>query len=237
MIKIFEAEDTLEDVETTEKKQAANRTMLMEVALLLTTFVLVPIISIVIVTSGEQRAIYNSISRLAWPEGKLALVFLWGIINMGNYAFALKLALDAGGYTKKWKRMFAVMTALCALFISVGICFPAYPEQEPKLIMLRTVHSALCIIGLAGFFITIIVLTATLYKRNKRQFALSLSMLLFIFIGGIFSILEVNDSTSYCLTSSVAQIFMFGMFNAMLTIEYFLMTVFPNEALEESDKE
>ena len=55
-----------------------NNQKIKELALLLYSFVLVPIISILVISSGEASALYNSLSRIAWPENLLWLVLLWG---------------------------------------------------------------------------------------------------------------------------------------------------------------
>ncbi len=214
-----------------EPKEIENQ-KIKELALLLYSFVLVPIISILVISSGEASALYNSLSRIAWPENLLWLVLLWGAIDFGCFFFALKMTLDSAQYSKKWQILFYAMTIASCVLLIVGISIPAYNEPDPYVQMLRSIHTGFATVGIAGFLFVLIGMVITLYKRNLRQFYLSLAMVCFLIVSGVFALVCVSDPSSYCHVSAPAQIYIFSMYNIIMTINYFTMTLFKREERE-----
>ena len=200
-----------------------------EIVLFVYAFIVVPIFSIIVISSGKQSALYNSLSRLAWPENLLWLVLLWGAVDFACFFYATKMAVDASGYTKKWQAVFFSVTAVSCLLLIIGISIPAYNEPDPNVQMLRSIHTGFCAVGIFGFLVTLIIMTITLYKRNMRQFYLSLGVLCFILISGIFALVKISDPSSYCHVSAPAQIYVFSMYNVAMTINYFISTLTQKE--------
>jgi len=196
-----------------------------EIVLFVCAFVIVPIFSILVISSGEQTALYNSLSRLAWPENLLWLVLLWGAVEFACFFYATKMAVDVAGYTKKWKMLFYGVTALSCILLIIGISIPAYNDPDPNVQMLRSIHTGFCTVGIFGFLVTLIIMTITLFKRNLRQFYLSLGVLCFLVISGVFALVEISDPSSYCHVSAPAQIYIFSMYNVAMTINYFTSTL------------
>lgn len=200
-----------------------------EIILFACSFVIVPIVSILVICSGKESALYNSLSRIAWPENLLWLVLLWGAIDFGCFFFATKMTVDSAEYTKKWKNIFYAMTAVSCVLLIVGISIPAYNEPDSYIQMLRSVHTGFATVGMVGFLFVLITMTITLYKRNIRQFYLSLGLLCFLIISGVFALVKVSDPSSYCHVSAPAQIYIFSMYNIAMTINYFTMTLLKRE--------
>ena len=200
-----------------------------EFVLSILAFVLIPIANCLIICSGKQSALYNSLSRLAWPEGLLWLVYVWGLLNIGCFFYALCLTLRVGGYTKRWQKIFITLTSISAFLLTAGVSIPSYPYEEFKYLAMRTLHTAISSVGFFGFFIVLLVLSITMFKRNKRQAILSLASNAFILIVGIFFLVKVTDPTSYCHVSAPSQILIFDLFNVSAISHYFGMTLFPVE--------
>jgi len=200
-------------------------------------FVFLPIVNCLILCSGRQRPLYNSISRLAWPEGLLWLVYIWGLLNIGGFFYATWLTLRAGGYVKKWSRIIVSMEIVAALLMTVGVSIPSYPYDSFAYLAMRTFHTAISSVGFFLFFVILSVLSITTFRRNERQALLSLAFNAFILIAGIFFLVKVTDPTSYCHVSAPSQMLVFDLFNINALLNYFGMTLFRNERLKSEDEE
>lgn len=197
-----------------------------EIALIINVFVIVPIISIVIATRGDVRAVNKSLSWLAYREDYLALVYIWGLINMTAFFYALRLVVDVGCYSKKCRGLLFALAITSCVILTVGVSVPYLEgegEEVYKYFVMRKIHNSLSTLGLVLFFITVVCVLLSTYFRNKRQFALSMGMLCFILISSICAITQANAVPGPCFVSSIAQIYMFSLFCIALAIEYFLM--------------
>lgn len=192
-------------------------------------FVCLPIANCLIVCAGKQSALYNSISRLAWPEGLLWLIYFWGILNIGCFIYATELTLRAGGYTKKWNKIIIAIEIIVALMMTVGVSIPSYPYEEFKYVAMRTFHTSISSVGFLGFYIVLLVLSISMLNRNTRQALLSFGFNAFIVIVGIFFLVKVNDPTSYCHVSAPAQILIFDLYCLQSLLNYYGMTLFSQE--------
>lgn len=220
MLTIFD-----ENADKTIKKQKLQETIM-----LLLTFVVVPIASILITLAASDRPVSTSMSRIAWVDKQFFLVLLWGFLNMANYIYSMILVVKIGGYSKGWKKFFIISASVAAAVMTIGLSIPAYySETDLKLQQMRTAH---VVISGAGFFYyvaEVCFLALTLFKRNRDQFLLSVGMASFIIIGGIYSLVFVNDPTGYCFCSTITQLFLFGTSNFFLAVQYYLMKVFPKK--------
>ena len=207
-----------------------------EIILLISTFVVVPLFSMLVTLVREERPVSTSMSRIAWVDKDFVLVALWGLFNMANYIYALCLVVKSGGYNDKWKKFFIISAAFAALCMTVGLSIPAYySETDIKLIQMRTAHVVISGAGLFYYVAECCLLALTLIKRNKRQFMLSVGICLLMIFGVLFALLYVNDPTGYCFCSTVTQLFLFGVCNVFMTIQYYFMTQFKPEK-EDSEK-
>lgn len=191
----------------------------------LLVFIFTPIINILVISAGEQSALYNSLSRLAWPEKLLWLIYIWGIINSGTFIYSTILASKAAGYTKKWTRLFIIIALCSLLLMTVGISIPSYADRGEYYQMLRTIHTSISSVGFFGHYIVILIMIGTLWTKYKKQ-ALVLSLLAgFTLIFGVFSLTSVYDPTSYCTISAPAQILIFCLFHVDVAITYYLFSM------------
>ena len=199
-------------------------------------FFAIPIVNCFIITSGEQSALYNSLSRLAWPEGLLWLIYIWGVLNVGCFVYSTQLVLKAGGYSRKWQLIVITMEVVAAILITVGVSLPSYVDRDGVYLALRTIHTLISSLGFFGFYLILVVMTITFFKRNKRQAILSAFMNAFILIVGIFGLVEVSDPNSYCHVSSPAQVLLFDLFNVNAILNYYGMTLFDNDYLTSEEE-
>lgn len=197
-------------------------------------FLLVPIANCLIITAGKQSALYNSLSRLAWPEGLLWLIYIWGALNIGSFVYSTRLALKAGGYTKRWRRVIVTTEIVMATLLTVGISIPAYVDRGEAYLTLRTIHTSISAVGFFGFYLVLVLMTITFFKRNERQATISAFVNAFILIVGVFGLVKVSDPASYCHVSAPAQILIFDLFNVNAVLNYYGMTLFGRDASGES---
>lgn len=214
-----------------EKEINIKKQKLQEIILLALSFCIVPITNIVISVSGEERAVYNSLSRLAWVEHLFPLVILFGLVNFTTYIYGMYQVLQTGQYKTGWKKFMYVLSGLGVATITAGLSVPAYYRpDDPYYVMLRTIHMIMCIIGIVFFYLAIILLAATTYKRNKRQFIIEMAIIVIMAISAAYAVLEINDTDSYCTTSSIAQIYIFSLYNIVLSLFMIFNTTFKVEA-------
>ena len=211
------------------EQQTIKNQKVKEIILFAYAFIVVPIFSAIVISSGKQTALYNSLSRLAWPENLLWLVLVWGAVDFACFFYATKMTVDAAGYTKKWQAVFFSVTAVSCLLLIIGIAIPAYNDPDPNVQMLRSIHTGFCAVGIFGFLVTLIIMTVTLYKRNLRQFYFSTAILCFLVISAIFALVKISDPSSYCHVSAPAQIYIFSMYNVVMSINYFTSTLTQKE--------
>lgn len=200
-----------------------------DILLGISAFIVVPIANILIIGAGKQSTLYNSLSRLAWPEKLLWLIYIWGFLNMGVYAYANHLAMRAGGYTRPWRRLVASLEIASGVIMTAGISIPAYADRGDYYEMLRTIHTAISSVGFFGFLVVLILLTITMIGRNRRQAWIAAMLNAFTIIVGVFFLVKVSDPASYCHVSAPSQILVFDMFVATAALNYYGMTLLPNE--------
>ena len=201
----------------------------------LLVFIITPIFNILVISSGEQSALYNSLSRLAWPEKLLWLIYIWGLVNSATFIYSSILVSKAAGYTKTWKRLFVIIALCSLLLMTVGISIPSYADRGEYYEKLRTIHTAISCVGFFGHYIVILIMIGTLWTKYKKQ-ALVLSVLAgFTLIFGVFSLTSVYDPTSYCTISAPAQILIFCLFHVDVGITYYLFSMDnkPTQKVEE----
>lgn len=104
-----------------------------EILMMMLTFVVVPIVSILIVTltagSVGLRVVQTTVSMLAWFNGKLAEVYVWGFINLALYAYLLVLNLDGERYSKPVKIAFYVVFGLSVVILMTGLSIAPFAAK------------------------------------------------------------------------------------------------------------
>jgi len=195
----------------------------------LLSFILIPLISILTTFAGADRPVFTSYSRIAWVDGYFPLILFVGALNMFTFLYGLILVLKIGGYTKNWKKLLITISSFAILLLTTGLSIPAYYEPNDEyLTMLRSMHTGFATPGFFGYLFVLIIFTITLFFRNSTQAWINVFGLCFMCMAAAYAIFEVNDENSYCVTSSISQIFVFALYNINITINYFLMKFIPN---------
>lgn len=189
------------------------------------TFILAPVVNIAVINSGKESALYNSLSRLAWPEGLLWLIYIWGLINTSIFLYVTILINKSAGYNKKWRKAFIAIPLVSLFLMTVGISIPSYGDRGDYYNMLRTIHTSISCVGFFGFFVAILIIMGTLWTKYKKQ-ALILSLLAtFTLIIGVFSLTCIYDPASYCTISAPAQIIIFCMYHVDVGVTYYTLSL------------
>jgi len=206
-----------------------------EVILPLLSFIIIPLISILTTFAGSDRPIFTSYSRIAWVDGYYPLILFVGGINMFTFLYGLILTLTIGGFTKKWKKLLISISSFAILLLTVGLSIPAYYDPNDEyLTMLRSMHTGFATPGFFGYLFVLIIFTIAIFFRNTAQGWLNVFALCFMCMAAAYAIFEVNDERSYCVTSSISQIFVFALYNINITINYFLMKYMPANKLQKA---
>ena len=144
---------------------------------------------------------------------------------MGNYVYGLIMLTKESGYNKSWRRGLTIGAVASGVIMTVGISIPAYLSEDPYYQMLRSTHTAISTVGFFGFFLILLLISVTLFKRNKKQATIMLFLNGFTLIAGVFALCKVYDPTSYCHTSAPTQNLIFGLYNLNVTVCYILSTL------------
>lgn len=215
---------------------------LYEIMLMIYSCIIMPALSAIVATRGEDRAIYKSLSYLAYTEGHMALIYLWGLCFFIGYFFALTLILYSGGYTKKWKIVFYSLAAISTLVIVTGLSVPwlhVEGELAPKYDSLRQIHNNLSALGFILVVATTILLFLSTFFRNYRQGLISLGIVGYLFITSFVAIKEANIVPGPCPVSAIAQIYIFSTILFVMFLQYAFMRTMPinvTNAISEQSK-
>lgn len=215
---------------------------LYEIMLMIYSCIIMPALSAIVATRGEDRAIYKSLSYLAYTEGHMALIYLWGLCFFIGYFFALTLILYSGGYTKKWKIVFYSLAAISTLVIVTGLSVPwlhVEGELAPKYDRLRQIHNNLSALGFILVVATTILLFLSTFFRNYRQGLISLGIVGYLFITSFVAIKEANIVPGPCPVSAIAQIYIFSTILFVMFLQYAFMRTMPinvTNAISEQSK-
>lgn len=215
---------------------------LYEIMLMIYSCIIMPALSAIVATRGEDRAIYKSLSYLAYTEGHMALIYLWGLCFFVGYFFALTLILYLGGYTKKWKMVFYSLAAISTVVLVTGLSVPwlhVEGELAPKYDRLRVIHNNLSTLGFVLVVVTTILLFLSTLFRNLRQGMISLGVAGYLFITSFVAIKEANIVPGPCPVSAIAQIYIFSTILFVMFLQYVFMKAMPinvTNAISEQSK-
>lgn len=218
-LKIFDEKATILPFITKNKK-------LLDILLAIYCCLVMPIVSAIIATRGEERAIYKSLSYLAYTEGHMAIVYIWGLCFFVGYFFALTLILSFGKYSKIWKIILFSLAAISTIVMIVGISVPwlhVEGDLAPKYDRLRKIHNNVSMIGFILVFVTTFVLFVTTFFRNINQGIFSICSIGYLLVTALVSMFESNIVPGPCKISSIAQIYIFSSILFLMFIQYIFM--------------
>ena len=201
--------------------QPIKRESLLSFLLALFMFVITPAVSLFVITRGEQTALYNSMSRLAWAENLLAPIYICGALNLLTFIFAEYLALKKIGFAKLLKIVFVVLTTLIVLTNIVGLGIPCRFTDEPRDVFLRTIHIKVSTAGFISIYVIIILFTITVWFCDRKIALFGTLADIFTAICGTFALLQVNDPTSFVVVSAPAQICLFTLYSISMAMHYY----------------
>ena len=216
------------DVETPKPKYLLAHKKVHSILAVVLSLVVAPILSVAIIAGSGANLVTTSISKIGWQNDWLPAVYMWGLYNLALFFYLLKLVLDEGQYSKKIKIAFYTLTALSCVILLVGISVPFITDEIPQHMLMRKIHNVFATIGFAMFVIVIIALTCTTLLRNKTQALISVGMLAFLIISGLFAVLCVNSPERATFITASAQMYIFSMLHILLACQYFLNTFLSN---------
>ncbi len=197
------------------------------ILMMLLTFVLMPITSILIVTltckSVGLRVVQTTVSMLVWFNGKFAEVYVWGILNLALYFYLLKLNLDSQQYSKPAKTFFYTMFATSVVVLLTGLSLEFTDGPSLK----HTLHNAFAIIGFSMSVALLLLFVVTTFWRNKTQAAIMAAFMCFFVISGVFSIPQVNAPDSRAFITAATQMYVFAMIHILFALNYCLAKTLP----------
>lgn len=199
---------------------------------------LFPSLSAFVSTLSGQRSVYKSLSYVAYRESNMGLIVFYGLLFVLGYLMTLVMALDVGQYTKTVRFILIGLSLISSVILTAGLCVPwleVEGEFAAKFDYLRQVHNIVSAVGFIMFVMTEAVFFATTIPRNGKQGMLSVALFSYVLITGLFMIKEVNlkgvIDSAYPI-SAVAQSYVFCSVGFSMLVQYFMMTLFPNEKFQ-----
>lgn len=193
-----------------------------------------PIISILMFATNGANLVSTSISKLGWQNDMLAIVYIWGLLNLSLICYVLKLTLDSGSYSKFSKIMLYSVFGLGCAILLVGLSIPFITDEVPQHMLMRKMHNAFATVGFVMFVLLLIALTVMTLFRNKKQALISLCAMAFLIITGLFAVLEVNSPEKATFITAAAQLYIFAMLEVLLALQYFLNQVFKIDRIDKT---
>lgn len=197
------------------------------ILMLLLTFVVVPIASILVISltcnSVGLRVVQTTVSMLAWFNGKLAEVYVWGMINIALYAYLLVLNMDGEQYSGRAKIAFYVLFGLSVVILLTGLSIRFTEEHT----LAHKLHNSLAIIGFVLAVLVLIAFIITQFWRNLTQAVIMTAFLCFFVITGVFSIPQVNSPDADAIITAASQMYIFAMMHVLFALNYCLSKLLP----------
>ena len=198
------------------------------------TLIVSPIISILMFATSGANLVSTSISKLGWQNDMLAVVYIWGLLNLALICYVLKLVLDNGQYSKASKILLYSIFGLGCAILLVGLSVPFINDDVPQHILMRTVHNTFATLGFVMLVILLIALTVMTFFRNKKQALISSCAMAFLIITGIFAVLEVNSPARITFITAAAQLYIFAVLEVLLALQYFLNQFLKNDRIDKT---
>lgn len=225
------------DFEKDLPKYLQKRGKLHEVLMMLLSFIIMPIVSIVIVTltcrSVGLRVVQTTVSMLAWYKGKFAIVLVWGALNLALYLYLLKLNLDFQKYSAFMKVVFYVLCGLGMAILIVGISIPLTDNRK----LFHDLHNNFAIVGFVALVFVLMLFVLTAYGRNTAQALILSAFLCFFVITGIFSIPQINSPDSTAFVTAATQMYLFAMMHIIFAVDFCLAKYLPPKEKAKREKE
>ena len=226
-MKLFDSDATL-------PKYYENHKNVHDILVPILTLIVSPIISILMFATGDANLVSISISKLGWQYDMLAVVYIWGLINLSIICYILKLSLDNGKYSKASKILLYSIFGLGCAILLVGLSVPFISDDVPQHILMRKVHNTFATLGFVMLVILLIAITAMTFPRNKKQALIGSCAMAFLIITGIFAVLKVNAPQSGTFITAAAQLYIFAMLEVLLALQYFLNQFLPNDRIDKT---
>lgn len=206
-----------------------------EIIMLLLTFVVVPLISILTITlpclSVDLTVVQTTASQLMWFHGKFAEMAIWGVVNFGLYAYLLKLNLDAQQYSKPAKIIIYTLFALGVVTSVAGVSIP-FPRNYSDNPLLHQAHNILVTFGFVMLVFVCLLFSLSTWARNVKQGAMMTSVMTFLLMTMIWAIPQVNDPAAHTFVTVATQMYVLAMLHITYTLNYFFAKLLKNKAME-----
>ncbi len=201
-----------------------------KIALIL-SLVILPIYSCIITHTGEwsggNRAVYNSLSALAHVDGQLIWVVIWGILNVGTFLYLFVLNTYDSSINKFLRAFFVVCAFIGLTLLTLASIFPYNHGTSVIDVRNKNLHNAFAHWGFGFVVVEFCLYVLILFFRNFKQFEILFLALVFVMTISLYVVFEANEKEiSPTDISSIAQVIIFLLFNAFLTLTYFTNRLF-----------
>ncbi len=202
-----------------------------DVISLILTLVIIPIYSCITTHTAEwaggTRAVFNSLSSLAYVEGQLIWVIIWGILNVGTFVYLIILNTFDSGLNKyiKWLLIVCAFIGLALLSTSASIPY-TYGTTEKDLLN-NKYHNFFAHWGFGVIVVVFCLYALILAFRSLKQFKFTGLVFVFVMTIVLYILFEANEKDiSRSDISAISQVVTFLTFNAYLTFCYFTNRLF-----------
>ncbi len=191
-----------------------------DVFLVLLGFVIVPMISFVFITVGDESPLYASISRIAWVNGYWVATFIWAIIVMSSISMLTYRMIYAGPLKVREKRIFFAVQSINIVLVFIGcIIFPA-KASIVNITFVNYVHDYLTAFAWAMYGVGLLVYSIMLRRENKFLSLFGIGLMSFIIFSSTFFMRNVIDPNSYVGVSAVSEVYIINSLLIYLVVMY-----------------
>ncbi len=185
------------------------------------TFFLAPLFSWGSVLSTDETAVFASLSRMIWYSGSALQIFIAMLVLFIPMLIAFFLAHSLSRLTKVQKQACRICMIVSCVVLYIGAMW-VIPSDGKTLTPENIWHAVLCFGGMLMIFLTYCLYTVFVWRNDKDGAGLLAAFLIFAFITGAFTVLNVFDDKSYVIASAVSELYVLSMMSVIGFLTYYL---------------
>ncbi|HRX14534.1 MAG TPA: hypothetical protein P5087_05935 [Eubacteriales bacterium] len=180
--------------------------------------VVVPALSLILISISGESPLYTSLSRIAWVSGYRLFMLFWSlIIIFPMVCLTIKVFRESPISEKNKKGLTIVAIVNIIVSFVSGLIIPAKNGVDPTTFWGK-MHDILTALGWLSYGIALTAFSITLTVKDRTRGIVDMAFMAFIWLTGIFFIFKVIDENTYCGASAITQVYIINMLNIFLLL-------------------
>lgn len=182
--------------------------------------VVVPLLSLMLISLSPESPLYTSISRIAWCHGQWFPTFLWAVVVMCLILLLTYCMAVTGPLDKRTRRgfLFCQFGNICMVFAGC-LLFPAKDGTE-TIRFVNYLHDYLTAAAWVLYAVGLTVYALLVRRRDRFLGFLGLGLMAFTFLTSGFFLVNVVDPGSYVGASAVSEVYIINSLLIYLVVMY-----------------